>query len=207
MEPADLLRIMPNAGRQADLFASHLTAAMERYQIVGVPRQASFLSQIGVESAQLTHTSENLNYSAERLMVVWPSRFKSLSQTTGYARNAIALANKVYANRMGNGDEASGDGWKYHGRGLIMLTGKANYQACGAGIGRDLVLNPQFVEYPELACLSAAWFWHANGLNALADKGDQTVVTRRVNGGVHGLALRLAMFEVAKKVLEQRNKS
>jgi putative chitinase len=200
MTPEQLLRIMPQAGRQADLFAPHLVEAMARYNITGIARQASFLSQIGVESAELTRTSENLNYSAERLMAVWPSRFPTMAQTIGYARNAVALANKVYANRIGNGAPETGDGWRYRGRGLIQLTGKANYEKCGAAIGFNLVENPQFLESPALASLSAAWFWHANGLNELADAGDQAAVTRRINGGVHGLAQRKAMFELAKKV-------
>lgn len=193
---------MPLAGSQADLYAAHLAPAMARFQITGEARQAAFLSQIGVESQQLTRTSENLNYrTAARLREVWPKRFPTLQSTVGYIGNAVALANKVYADRMGNGNEASGDGWKYRGRGLIQLTGKSNYETCGAACGFDLVKNPQFVESPALACLSAAWFWSSNGLNALADKGDQAAVTRRVNGGVHGLAQRLAMFEVARKVL------
>ncbi len=201
MTPAQLLRIMPRAGRHADLFAPHLVDAMEKNDINTPARQASFLAQIGVESAELTRTSENLNYSAPRLLAVWPSRFPSLAQTIGYAGNATALANKVYANRMGNGDEASGDGWKYRGRGLIQLTGKDNYERCGAAIGFNLVENPQFLETPSLASLSAAWFWRANGLNALADVSDQERITRRINGGIHGLAQRKAMFELAKKVL------
>lgn len=201
MTPAQLLRIMPLAGKQADLFAPYLAPAMTRYQIVGAPRQASFLSQIGVESGQLKHLSENLSYSAERMMQIWPGRFPTLASTNGYDRNPVALANKVYGNRMGNGPESSGDGWKYRGRGLIQLTGKNNYDRCGAAIGINLVDNPQSLESPALAVMSAAWFWYANGCNELADKGDQALVTKRVNGGHHGLAERLAMFNVAMKVL------
>lgn len=201
MTPAQLLRIMPQSGRYADIFAPHLADAMARYGINMVARQASFLSQIGVESAQLCRLVENLNYSAPRLLQVWPTRFQSEADTIGYAGQAQALANKVYANRMGNGDEASGDGFRYRGRGLIQLTGKANYKRCRDAIGIDIVTNPHLLEAPAAASLSAAWFWKANGLNELADKGDQAAVTRKVNGGVHGLAQRQAMFDLAKRVL------
>lgn len=201
MTPAQLLRIMPAAKRQADVFAPLLAEAMEKYQINTLSRRASFLAQIGVESGQLTRLVENLNYSAERMRVVWPTRFPSLAQTIGYAGNATELANKVYANRMGNGDEKSGDGWKYRGRGLIHLTGRDNYKRLSDATGYDFVAEPQMLEAPRMAALSAAWFWSVNGLNALADTGNQTAVTKKINGGVHGLAQRLEMFEVAKRVL------
>lgn len=201
MTPAQLLKIMPLAGRQADVFAAPLTDAMTRFHITGPARQASFLAQIAHESGQLNRMTENLIYSAPRMMVIWPKRFPTLASTEGYAQNAPALANKVYGGRMGNGTEATGEGWRYRGRGLLQLTGKDNYRNCGAAVGYDLVAHPEFMDSPMLAALSAAWFWKSNGLNELADKGDQTLVTRRVNGGTHGLAQRLAMFEVAKRVL------
>lgn len=203
MKPSDLLRIMPNAGKQADLFAPHLSAAFARFQINTPARQASFIAQVGVESGQLTRLTESLIYSPERLLAVWPSRFPTLKQTEGYAHNAVALANKVYGGRMGNGDEASGDGWKFRGRGLLMITGRENYDKCGAACGYDLVTNPQFLDSPALACLSAGWFWSSHGLNEIADSGDQERVTRRVNGGISGLAQRKAMFDLALRVLTQ----
>ena len=201
MTPAQLLRVMPTAGKQADVFAQPLADAMERYNIVGIARQAAFLSQLGVESGCLQAMTENLSYSAQRLREVWPTRFPSLASTSGYARNPQALANKVYSGRMGNGNEASGDGWKYRGRGMIQLTGKANYEKCGHGIGFDLVGNPDLLTAPRLAAMSAAWFWSTNGLNRLADEGDQAAICKRVNGGHHGLASRIAMFELARRVL------
>lgn len=203
MTPAQLLRIMPHAGRQVDLFAPHIVATAARYQINTPVRLAAFLSQIGVESQQLCKTSENLNYStAARLMEVWPKRFPSLASTTGYTGNAIKLANKVYANRMGNGDEKSGDGWKYRGRGLIMLTGKDAYIRVGKALGYNLVDNPPLVESPAVACLSAGQFWHDKNLNALADERDILMITQRVNGGVHGLAQRRGMFALALEILK-----
>ncbi len=201
MTPAQLLMIMPQAGRQADVFAQHLADSMERHNITGPVRQAMFLGQIGVESGQLNHTIENLSYSAERLLAVWPSRFPTLTATIGYARNPKALANKVYASRMGNGAEASGDGYLFRGRGLIQVTGRENYRRCGLAIGFNLESNPDLLTAPMLAALSAAWFWSANGLNRLADEGSVEAVTRKVNGGVHGLAQRTAMYELARKVL------
>lgn len=201
MTPALLLRIMPQAGRNADVFAVPLADAMERYNIVGIARQAAFLSQVGIESDHLRHLMENLSYSGERMMQVWPARFPTLTSTIGYVRNPQALANKVYANRMGNGDEKSGDGWKYRGRGIGHITGKANYEKCGQALGFDLVGNPGLLESPRLAAESFAWFWSANGINRLADAGDITAVSKRVNGGVNGLAQRIAMYELARKVL------
>lgn len=201
MTPDQLLRIMPGAGKQAEVFAAPLTEAMQRFQITGPARQASFLAQVAHESGQLNRMTENLIYSAARMQVIWPKRFPNLASTVGYAGNAPALANKVYGGRMGNGPEASGEGWRYRGRGLLQLTGKDNYQRCGAAIGYDLVKNPEFLDSPLVAARSAAWFWSANGLNELADKGDQVAVTKRINGGTTGLAERLAMFEVARKVL------
>ena len=201
MSPADLLRILPRAGALADLYAAHLDTAMQRFNITGPARQAAFIATIGHESSHLRHTIENLSYSAERMMQIWPGRFPTLESTAGYARNPQALAGKVYANRMGHGDEASGDGWKYRGRGLVQLTGKSNYAKCGEAVGHDLVTNPQFVEAPALASLSAAWFWSVHGLNAMADKGDMTAITKRVNGGTTGIVDRLALYEVAKRVL------
>lgn len=204
MKIDDLRRIMPQAGKQADLFAPFLAMAFVRFQINTPDRQASFLAQIGHESANLTRLSENLVYrTPARVMAVWPSRFPTLASTAPYIGNAPALANKVYANRMGNGDEASGDGWKYRGRGLIMITGRDNYDKCGAACGYDLVKNPMFLDSPALACLSAGWFWSSRGLNEIADTRDQERVTRRVNGGTHGLAERIAMYELAKRVLTQ----
>ena len=202
MTPALLLRIMPQAGRQADLFAPHLADAMQRYNIVGPVRQAHFLSQIAVESEQLQYLIENLSYSAQRLMVVWPKRFPTLTSTIGYVKNPQALGNKVYANRMGNGDEASGDGYRYRGRGLGMLTGKANYEKRGMALGFNLVANPGLLETPRLAVQSFADFWAANGLNRISDEGSVEAVTRVVNGGTHGLAKRQAFYETARKEMK-----
>jgi putative chitinase len=118
-----------------------------------------------------------------------------------YAHNQEAIANKVYGGRMGNGVEETGDGWKYHGRGLIQLTGKENYANCGSSIGVDLLSNPGLLNTPEYAALSAGWFWNKKGLNALADAGDFETMTKRINGGTLGLEDRKAKIAKALSVL------
>lgn len=193
-----LLQILPNAGRQAGVFVSALNTAMNRYGIVGTPRTAAFIAQVGHESGQLARLAENLNYSADGLMKTWPSRFDSV-RATAAARNPEQIANIVYAGRMGN--IAPGDGWKYRGRGLIQITGRANYAACGEELGLDLINQPELLELPQHAAMSAAWFWFTHGLNTLADQGEFVKITRRINGGVNGLADRQALYDKALKVL------
>ncbi|WP_443700298.1 glycoside hydrolase family 19 protein [Pseudomonas sp.] len=193
-----LLQILPNAGRQAGVFVPALNTAMNRYGIVGAPRAAAFIAQVGHESGQLARLVENLNYSADGLMKTWPSRFDSV-RATAAARNPEQIANIVYAGRMGNG--APGDGWKYRGRGLIQVTGKTNYATCGEALGLDLINQPELLEQPQYAAMSAAWFWSANGLNTLADAGDLTKITQRINGGTNGMADRQALYDKALKVL------
>lgn len=193
-----LLQILPNAGRQAGVFVPVLNVAMNKFAIVTRLRIAGFIAQIGHESGQLTRLVENLNYSAEGLMKTWPSRF-DLVRATAAARKPEQIANIVYAGRMGN--SAPGDGWRYRGRGLIQVTGKTNYAACGEALGEDLINRPELLEQPQYAALSAAWFWSVNGLNTLADAGDLAKITRRINGGHNGQADRQALYDRALKVL------
>jgi putative chitinase len=177
----------------ADKWLDALNATAEQFEINTPDRIAGFLSQLAHESAGFTATSENLNYSAEALCRVWPSRFNA-GNCQEYARNPEKIANKAYSSRMGNGDELSGDGWKYRGRGLIQLTGKENYTRFAAATGVDAVENPELVAEPTLAALSAGWFWSTNGLNALADAKDIVGMTKRINGGTHGLDDRQAKY-------------
>ncbi|MBT2374854.1 glycoside hydrolase family 19 protein [Pseudomonas fluorescens] len=193
-----LLQILPNAGRQAGVFVTALNAAMNRYAIVNPLRIAAFISQVGHESGQLTRLVENLNYGVEGLMKTWPSRF-DLERATAAARKPEQIANIVYAGRMGN--STPGDGWKYRGRGLIQVTGKNNYTACGGALGLDLVGSPERLEQPQYAALSAAWYWATNGLNTLADAGDLKGITQRINGGQTGAADRAELYARALKVL------
>ena len=181
----------------------HLSQAAHRYQIDANPRRlAAWLATIAHESARLTSVVENLNYSAQGLAQTWPARYADMTgQPTrlalDIARIPPAIANLTYAGRMGNGDAASGDGWRYRGRGLIQITGRANYAASGAELGLDLINKPEQLEQPYLAAMSAAEWWHRHGCNSLADTGDMAAVTRRVNGGMTGLDDRLKLYRAA----------
>jgi len=160
-------------------------------------RVAHFLAQCGHESGGFRVTQENLNYSAKGLNGIFKKYFPTEAAAAAYARNPQKIANKVYASRMGNGAEASGEGYKFRGRGYIQLTGKDNYTAFGKSIGEDTISNPDLVatKYP---LASAAWFFSKNGLNTIADRGADsatvTAVTKRVNGGTIGLADRIKHF-------------
>lgn len=201
---AAIMPACPNPG----LWSTALNRAMSRFHIDSPPRMAAFLAQVAHESGQLTRLTENLNYSAKRLMQVWPKRFPTLERAHAYEKNPQRLANLVYADRLGNGNEASGDGWRFRGRGLIQLTGRSNYRAAGRGIGLDLEQAPDILEQPEPAALSAAWFWESHGLNPLTDNRatdddteDFIAITRRINGGTVGLKERLALWKRAVQVL------
>lgn len=178
-----------------------LEAAFAKYDINTPQRQTAFIGQCAHESGNFKTLEENLNYKPESLMRVWPSRFPDLPTAMKYAHNPEAIANKVYGGRMGNGPEETGEGWKYHGRGLIQLTGKENYANCGSGIGVDLLSNPNLLNTPEYAAMSAAWFWNKKGLNSLADAGDIDTMTKRINGGLIGLDDRKAKIAKALSVL------
>ena len=193
-----LLQILPNAGQVAGVFVPVLNTAMSRYQIVGTNRIAAFVAQVGHESGHLTRLVENLNYSADALRKTWPSRF-DIELASATARKPEQTAKIAYGNRMGN--TAPGDGWKYRGRGLIQITGKNNYNACGDVLGLDLITQPELLEKPQYACLSAAWYWATNGLNTLADAGKFEDITQRINGGQTGAADRQALYAQALRVL------
>lgn len=185
----------------------HISQAAHRYQIDANPRRvAAWLATIAHESARLTRTVENLNYSAQGLARTWPSRYADMTgQPTAtairIARHPEQIANLTYAGRMGNGSAGSGDGWRYRGRGLIQITGRANYAQAGAELGLDLIAHPEQLERPFLAAMSAAEWWSRNGCNPLADTGDLASVTRRVNGGLTGLDDRLKLYSAALRYL------
>jgi putative chitinase len=176
-----------------------LQETFEKYQINTPKRQACFIGQCMHESGGFRLLRENLNYSAKALMNTWPSRFPDADTAEKYARQPDKIANKVYSGRMGNTED--GDGAKYIGRGLIQLTGKDNYKAFGEAIGEDLIANPELVEEPRYAALSAGWFWNKRGLNALADAMDITTLTIRINGGKIGIDDRIAKINKALDVL------
>jgi len=195
-----LQSIMPAAGERASIFLDFLNRAMDRFEINTAARQTAFLAQVAHESTQLNRTAENLNYSAQALLSEWPRRFNA-AEVNQYARKPEAIANRAYALRLGNADEASGDGWKYRGRGLLQITGRANYRACAAGIGLPLEAQPELLEEPEGAALSAAWFWDLKNLNGYADKGSFEAITLLINGGKEGLTSRMAFYQKAIAVL------
>ena len=176
-----------------------LTAAFHRFDISTPERQAAFIGQCAHESGNFKTLQENLNYSAKGLNATWPSRFASEEAAQPFHRNPEKIANKVYSGRMGNTDE--GDGWKYRGRGLIQLTGKDNYRLASDALGVDFVANPDLVLTKENAALTAAWYWNKRGLNKEADAKDFTGMTKKINGGVIGLADRVAHINTALNVL------
>jgi len=176
-----------------------LQETFEKYQINTPKRQACFIGQCMHESGGFKFLRENLNYSAKALMATWPSRFPDMDTAEKYERQPEKIAGKVYNGRMGNTspEEAAA----FIGRGLIQLTGKDNYMAFGEAIGEDLVANPQLVEQPRYAALSAGWFWNKRGLNALADAMDITTMTVRINGGRIGIDDRIAKINKALDIL------
>ncbi|NNA76609.1 glycoside hydrolase family 19 protein [Pseudomonas lactis] len=175
-----LLRILPNAGRQAGVFASALTLAMDRYQINTKLRMAAFIAQVGHESGQFRYVRE-----------LGGDQYLSKYDTGALAK------------RLGNTPEPDGDGQKYRGRGLIQITGRDNYLACSKALFGDdrLLRTPELLEQAEWAAKSAAWFWSTKGLNTLADQGDFVKITRRINGGLTGQDDRQALYDKALKVL------
>jgi len=182
-----------------DRWLEPLNATFQKYNISTPKREAAFIGQCSVESSNFTRLQENLNYSAQRLTQVWPSRFPNISMAEPYANNPEKLANFVYAGRMGNLQD--GDGWKFHGRGLIQLTGRENYANCGSSIGVDILDNPDLLLTPKYAALSAGWFWNKHGLNLLADAQEYGTMTRRINGGTTALDERIAKITKALQVL------
>lgn len=171
------------APTQARLYVVPMQAACARFGINSRARVAAFLAQVHHESAGFTRTEENLYYTTpERIRAIWPTRVTSMQEAATLCRNPQVLASRVYANRLGNGDESSGEGWRYRGRGLIQLTGRSNYHVAGDALGVDYVRQPDLVAAPIDACLTAAWFWASVHGNELADASLIDDLTRRING-------------------------
>jgi len=162
-----------------------MTLAMAEFEVNNTVRVAQFLAQVGHESMSLSDVEENLNYSAQRLMRVWPKRFPSIEKARYYEHAPERLANFVYGGRMGNGAYESGDGWRYHGRGPIQLTGGENYRKCGRALNLALVEQPDLLLEPKHGSRAAAWYFREHGCNEVAD--DVEECTQRINGGAHGL--------------------
>lgn len=183
---ADMLRAVTTP-ELADKWVNALNETCEEFGIDTPYRIAGFISNVAHESAGFKFVKENLNYSAASLMRVWSSRFPTLEIAQAYAMQPEKIANRAYADRMGNGNEASGDGWKFIGRGLIQLTGKNNYVAYSLACDNDALQRPEIVELPTYAAESAGWFWNVNKLNTLADAQDVVGMCKRINGGTNGL--------------------
>jgi putative chitinase len=185
-------------GHIPDSVISQIPDTMQKFELNTPLRLAHFLAQTGHESGGFKATSENLNYGAKGLLGIFKKYFPTEAKAKEYERKPEKIANLVYGGRMGNGPEASGEGYKFRGRGYIQLTGKDNYKAFDAVVPEDILANPELVasKYP---LLSAAWFFHKNGLHKIADKGATdtvvTEVTKRVNGGTIGLADRIKHFK------------
>jgi putative chitinase len=201
----------------AQKWVDAVAAACQEFNINTPQRIAGFLSQCAHESGGFERLQENLNYSADGMAGIWPKRFAVLgpdgkpvkkdgkNQPNKFAlalhRKPEMIANVVYSNRMGNGPTESGEGWKYRGRGLKQLTGKDNHRACSAGLGVDLVENPDFLLEPVYAARSAAWFWATNRCNNFADAGDIEGLTKKINGGLIGIEDRKKRYASAVRSL------
>jgi putative chitinase len=172
-----------------------------RFNILDKNAQAAFIGQCGHECGNFRILEENLNYKAATLMRLWPKRFPTQEVANAYAGNPKKIANMVYANRMGNRDESSGDGYRFRGRGCIQLTGHTNYFHAGKALGVDFVMNPDLVATPKYAALTAGWFWDTHKINAPAIAGDHNRVTKLINGGTIGIADRIAHTTHALEVM------
>ena len=190
----DLLRCVTTP-EMAEKWVDAISATCVRFDINTPLRVAGFVSQISHESNGFRATVEDLHYRASSLMAVWPSRFPNLDVANAYAMKPEKIANRAYCDRMGNGDEVSGDGWKYRGRGLIQLTGKDNYAAFAMKCDNEALTKPDLVAETDLAAESAGWFWSTRNLNNYADEGNVEGMTRRINGGTNGLDDRQARYD------------
>lgn len=181
-------------------FVEPLNTAMGNGGIVSRYRICAFLAQTGVESGGYSTIKENLNYSAQGLINYFRKYFPTLELAQQYERKPEMIANRVYANRMGNGPEDSGDGWKFRGRGVIQVTGKYNYEQFANERGFDLDTAISYLETIEGACESAVWYWTKHRLNDLADEGDMVTMTKKINGGLNGFEERMAYYHTALSI-------
>ena len=210
--PIQLLRIAPRCP-DTIAWAAALNEAMREFAIEGRLQSAHWLAQLAHESSEFTRLIENLNFTTpERIRDTWPTRFwlPSAKEPTqppvrrdarGFVRAPVLLASYVYAGRNGNGNEASGDGWRYRGRGPIQLTGRANYARAGQALGLPLVEQPEIVTDPDVGARVAGWYWADRKIGPLADANDIEAVTGKINGGAHGIEDRRRYLQTAMRVL------
>ncbi len=197
---AQLKQMVPGI-TYADHWHEALTQLLPDYEINTPKRVAAFIAQCAHESGGFKFLKENLNYKAESLVKVFPKYFKDIATAKAYEKQPAKIANKIYGGRMGNGDEASGDGYRYCGRGLIQLTGKDNYSWFAASLEISVEEAAEYLETFEGAAQSACWFWENNNLNSLADRGDILAMTKKINGGTIGLEDRIKHYNHALHVL------
>jgi putative chitinase len=201
--PQKLQACMPHNPRVTEWFRI-IHDTLPQYNITTWRRVAQWLAQTGQESGDFRSLTENLNYSSEGLRRIWPRHFPTAQIADQYHRQPERIANRAYANRIGNGPESSGDGWKFRGRGLIQVTGRANYAEASVAMYGDaqvLLDEPELLVEPDGAVRSACWFWNSRRLNAHADREDTLTVTKIINGGTHGLAERQERYARASRVL------
>jgi len=198
-----LVKIFPATPRATlQQYVAPLNATMAKHSIGTKLREAMFLAQVGHESGGLKFVEENLNYGWQGLRRIFGKYFPTDILARRYERRKEAIANKVYANRMGNGDEASGDGWRFRGRGLIQITGKNNYLAIMKAYKFSTIeATIAWMETPEGETESAGWFWTANNLNQLSDASAIISVTKKINGGTNGIDDRKAIYARALATL------
>lgn len=199
MITVELLQPFCKNAKNLDEFVSELNKELPKYGITTKDQVAMFLAQTIHESGGFSRLEENLNYSSAGLMKTWPKRFPNLQIASKYARKPQAIANKVYADRMGNGPEVSNDGWNYRGRSLIQITGKFNYILLDKGeASLNVLKNPDVLKTPRGAVIAACWFWKKNNLNRFADKQDIVGCSKAINGGLIGIEERKHLFEEIK---------
>lgn len=201
-----ILAIMPMATRVVDKYLPYLNTHMTECQINTPERVCHFLATIAVESSELRAVEENLNYSAEGLRKTFGKYFKTMAVARSYERHPQQIANRVYANRYGNGNEASGDGWRFRGRGLIQYTFRSNYREYSKWSGYDVEKQPELLALPKGAARSACHYYQSHGCNELADGGGADAIFRairkKVNGGTNGLEAVKLYYQRAKKVIK-----
>lgn len=206
LTPSNFQKATGVTDAQRDMWFPRISASMAAFGINTALRQAHFLAQVGHESAGFTKTEEGLNYSDSALTAMFgkritPAQASAYGRTASHPANQKMIASIIYANRNGNGDVASGDGYRYRGRGLIQITGKANYAALNGQLSADVVAKPDLLKEPMQAAMSAAAWWKNHGLNELADTDDVTRITRVINGGTNGLEDRKSRLIKAKGIL------
>lgn len=202
MITVDMIKEFCPNGKNLPAIVTALNVRMAEFGIVTKDQIAMFLAQTIHESGGYSRFDENLNYSAAGLMSTWPTRFKTLAEASKYARQPNKIANKVYANRLGNGDESSNEGWLFRGRGAIQVTGKTNYKLLDKAVPSLKVLTaPDVLTNPDGAIVSACWYWKSNDLNRFANKKDIVGCSKAVNGGSIGLTDRKRIYESMLKKL------